>query len=153
LEQRQRDKRADLLSPTTTGAETGRAIVIEPWLKREARGAAAGALAQTRFLVSGLQVNKKKMRENLDITKGLIMSEAVMMGLGAAMGRNRAHDVVYDVCREVVKTGRPLVELLAEHKEIGQHASRKQLQKMVDPANYLGVAGEMVDRVLKMRKK
>jgi 3-carboxy-cis,cis-muconate cycloisomerase len=113
----------------------------------------AGALAQTRFLVSGLQVNEKKMRENLDITKGLIMSEAVMMGLGAAMGRNRAHDVVYDVCREVVKTGRPLVDLLAEHKEIGQHASRKQLQNMVDPANYLGVAGEMVDRVLKMRKK
>jgi 3-carboxy-cis,cis-muconate cycloisomerase len=75
------------------------------------------------------------------------------MGLGAAMGRNRAHDVVYDICREVVKTGRPLVDLLAENKEISNHASRKQLQKMVDPANYLGVAGEMVDRVLKMRKK
>ena len=113
----------------------------------------AGALAQTRFLVEGLQVNEKKMRDNLDITKGLIMSEAVMMGLGAAMGRNRAHDVVYDICREVVKTGRPLVDLLAADKEIGKHASRKQLEKMVDPANYLGVAGEMVDRVLKMRKK
>src|SRR5664279_2797833 len=62
----------------------------------------AGALAQTRFLVEGLQVNEKKMRANLDITKGLIMSEAVMMGLGAAMGRNRAHDMVYDICREVV---------------------------------------------------
>ena len=49
----------------------------------------AGALAQTRFLVEGLQVNEKKMRENLDITKGLIMSEAVMMGLGAALGRNQ----------------------------------------------------------------
>ena len=46
----------------------------------------AGALAQTRFLVGGLQVNEKKMRENLDITKGLIMSEAVMMGLGADDG-------------------------------------------------------------------
>ena len=49
---------------------------------------AAGALAQTRFLVEGLQVNEKKMRDNLDITKGLIMSEAVMMGLGDKMGRN-----------------------------------------------------------------
>ena len=48
MEQRQRDKRADLLSPKASGTETGRAIVIEPWLKREARGAAAGALAQTR---------------------------------------------------------------------------------------------------------
>jgi 3-carboxy-cis,cis-muconate cycloisomerase len=112
----------------------------------------AGALAQTRFLVEGLQVNEKKMRDNLDMTKGLIMSEAVMMGLGDKMGRNYAHDLVYDICRDVVKTGRPLVDLLAENKEIGKHASRKQLERMVDPANYLGVAGEMVDRVLKMLK-
>jgi 3-carboxy-cis,cis-muconate cycloisomerase len=113
----------------------------------------AGALAQTRFLVSGLQVNERKMRANLDITHGLIMSEAVMMGLGAKMGRNRAHDVVYDICREVVKTGRPLLELLEENKEISKHADGKMLEKLVDPTNYLGVAGEMVDRVLQMRGK
>ena len=113
----------------------------------------AGALAQTRFVVEGLQVNEKRMRDNIGITKGLLMSEAVMMGLGATIGRNRAHDVVYDICREVVKTGRPLVDLLAEDKEISKHASREQLEKMVDPTNYLGVAGEMVDRVLKMREK
>ncbi len=113
---------------------------------------AAGALAQTRFLVEGLQVNEKKMRENLDITKGLIMSEAVMMGLGDKMGRNYAHDVVYDICREVVKTGRPLIDLLEENEEIKKYADRKTLEKLVDPANYLGVAGEMVDRVLAMRK-
>lgn len=112
---------------------------------------AAGALAQTRFVVEGLQVNEKKMRENLEITNGLIMSEAVMMGLGAKMGRNRAHDVVYDICRAVVKSGRPLIDLLAEDKEIAKHADRKTLAKLVDPANYLGVAGEMVDRVLKGR--
>ncbi len=112
----------------------------------------AGALSQTRLLVEGLQVNEQKMRENLDITKGLIMSEAVMMGLGAKMGRNRAHDVVYDVCREVVNTGRPLLELLEENKEISKHADGKTLEALVDPANYLGVAGEMVDRVLKMRE-
>ena len=113
----------------------------------------AGALAQTRFVVEGMHVNEQKMRENLFITKGLLMSEAVMMGLGDKMGRNYAHDVVYDVCREVVKTGRPLIDLLAENKEISQHADRKALEAMVDPANYLGVAGEMVDRVLAMRGK
>jgi 3-carboxy-cis,cis-muconate cycloisomerase len=112
----------------------------------------AGALKQTRFVVEGLQVNEKKMRANLDITNGLIMSEAVMMGLGDKMGRNRAHDVVYDICREVVRTGRPLIDLLAANKEIAKHADRKALEKMLDPANYLGVAGEMVDRVLKMTK-
>jgi 3-carboxy-cis,cis-muconate cycloisomerase len=113
----------------------------------------AGALAQTRFIVEGMQVYPQKMRYNLDITKGLIMSEAVMMGLGAKMGRNTAHDVVYDICRDVVKTGRPLIELLAENEEIRKHADRRALEKLMDPANYLGVAGPMVDRVLMGRKK
>jgi 3-carboxy-cis,cis-muconate cycloisomerase len=113
---------------------------------------AAGALHQTRFVVEGLEVNEKKMRENLFITKGLLMSEAVMMGLGDKMGRNYAHDVVYDICREVVETGRPLIDLLEEHDEIRKHADRKKLEELMDPANYLGVAGEMVDRVLAMRK-
>jgi 3-carboxy-cis,cis-muconate cycloisomerase len=113
----------------------------------------AGALAQTRFLVGGLQINEQKMRENLGITKGLIMSEAVMMGLGPHLGRNRAHDLVYDICRDVVKTGRPLLDLLCENKEITRHLDRAALAKLTDPTNYLGVAGEMVDRVLNMRKK
>ena len=111
----------------------------------------AGCLAQTRFLVSGLQVDEKKMRANLDITKGLIVSEAVMMGLGPHLGRQVAHDLVYDVCRQVVATGRPLAELLAENKEIAKHLSRAEIDKLCDPANYLGQAGEMVDRVLALR--
>jgi 3-carboxy-cis,cis-muconate cycloisomerase len=113
----------------------------------------AGALAQTRFVVEGLQVNEKKMRENLAMTKGLIMSEAVMMKLGDRMGRNYAHDHVYDLCREVVKTGTPLIDLLEKDAEIKKYADRKELEAMVDPANYLGVAGEMVDRVLAKRGK
>jgi len=104
-------------------------------------------------VLEGLQVNEKKMSENLGITKGLIMSEAVMMGLGDKMGRNFAHDHVYDICREVVKTGRPLIDLLVEDKEIAKHIDRAGLEKLVDPANYLGVAGEMIDRVLAMRGK
>jgi len=113
----------------------------------------AGALAQTRFLLEGLQVDEKKMRANLDITRGLIVSEAVMMGLGPHLGRQYAHDLVYDICRKVIATGRPLLDLLAEDKEIAKHMSRDDLAKLVDPANYLGVAGEMVDRVLALRKK
>jgi 3-carboxy-cis,cis-muconate cycloisomerase len=112
----------------------------------------AGALAQTRSVLEGLQVNEKKMRANLDITNGLIMSEAVMMGLGAMMGRDTAHHVVGDIGREALKKGQPLIDALAENKEIAKHADRKKLEELMDPANYLGVAGEMVDRVLGMRK-
>ncbi len=111
----------------------------------------AGALAQTRFVLTGLQVDAKKMRGNLDLTKGLIVSEAVMMGLGPYLGRQYAHDLVYDICRKVIATGRPLLDLLAENAEIAKHLDRAALEQLCDPANYLGEAGAMVDRVLKMR--
>jgi 3-carboxy-cis,cis-muconate cycloisomerase len=108
----------------------------------------AGALAQARFLMGGLEVDPKRMRRNLDATGGLIMSEAVMMGLGPALGRQRAHDLVYDICRAVIATGRPFLDLLAENREIVPHLDREALARLVDPANYLGLCGEMVDRVL-----
>jgi 3-carboxy-cis,cis-muconate cycloisomerase len=92
------------------------------------------------------------MRANLDITKGLIVSEAVMMGLAPHIGRHHAHDLVYDICRKVVETDRPLIDLLAENSEISLHLDRPELEKLVDPANYLGLSGEMVDRVLSGRK-
>ncbi len=112
----------------------------------------AGVLAQTLFVLTGLQVDEKKMRANLDLTKGLIVSEAVMMGLGPYLGRQYAHDLVYDICRNVIATGRPLVDLLAENEEVSKHLDRAALAKLCDPANYLGEAGAMVDRVLGTRK-
>jgi 3-carboxy-cis,cis-muconate cycloisomerase len=93
------------------------------------------------------------MRANLDITRGLIVSEAVMMGLGPHIGRQYAHDLVYDICRKVIASGRPLVDLLAENPEVMRHLDRPALEKLCDPANYLGQAGEMVDRVLAMRQR
>ena len=71
-----------------------------------------------------------------------------MMGLGPHLGRQRAHDLVYDICRKAVTGDRSFLDLLAENPEIAPHMSRAELAKLVDPANYLGLAGEMVDRVL-----
>ncbi len=113
----------------------------------------AGALAQTRVVVEGLQVDAAQMRANLDLTHGTIVSEAVMMGLGPYLGRQRAHDLVYDICREATTSRTPLVELLARNPEISKHLSRIELERMVDPAHYLGLAGEMVDRVLAIEQQ
>ena len=113
----------------------------------------AGALSQTRSMVAGLEVDAARMRENLDMTHGAIVSEAVMMGLGPYLGRQRAHDLVYDICREAAATGTPLIDLLARNPEISRHLSGHELERMVDPANYLGLAGEMVDRVLASERR
>ncbi len=107
-----------------------------------------GALSQARAVVEGLEVDAQAMRRNIDLTHGLVMSEAVMMGLGPYIGREYAHDLVYDLCREALAAQRPLLDLLAEHPEIGRHLDRAALAKLCDPANYLGQSGVMVDRVL-----
>ena len=108
----------------------------------------AGALKQSRHVLEGLEVDAQRMRENIDLTGGLVMSEAVMMGLAPYIGREYAHDLVYDICREAVKQKRPLLDLLCEHPEINTHLDRAALARLCDPAHYLGQSGLMVDRVL-----
>ncbi|MDE2120205.1 MAG: 3-carboxy-cis,cis-muconate cycloisomerase [Betaproteobacteria bacterium] len=108
----------------------------------------AGALRQSRQVLEGLQVDPAAMRRNLQLTDGLVMSEAVMMGLGPCIGREYAHDLVYDLCRQAIAEGRPLLELLCAHPEISAHVDRAGLERMLDPANYLGQSMVMVDRVL-----
>jgi len=108
----------------------------------------AGALKQARSVVEGLEVDAVAMRRNIDLTGGLVMSEAVMMGVGPYIGREYAHDLVYDLCRDAAAQGRPLLDLLAENDEITKHLDRDALATLLDPANYLGQSGVMVDRVL-----
>jgi 3-carboxy-cis,cis-muconate cycloisomerase len=114
----------------------------------EAFSLLAGALKQARFVVSGLEVDAERMRANMEMTNGLVASEAVMMGLGRYIGREYAHDLVYDLCREAIRQNRPLLDLLSETPEITAHVSRTELAELCDPANYLGQSGTMVDRVL-----
>src|SRR5437868_6624579 len=62
----------------------------------------SGSLAQAKFMLEGLVVDESRMRANLDLTQGLIVAEAVMMGLAPQLGRQQAHDVVYEACREAL---------------------------------------------------
>lgn len=113
----------------------------------------SGALKQTKFVLQGLEVDADRMRSNMDMTNGLVMSEAVMMGLGPYLGREYAHDLVYDLCRQALKENRPLIDILEEHPEINRHVDRAQLEYLCDPVNHVGQAGVMVDRVLSARKQ
>lgn len=113
----------------------------------------SGALKQTKFVLEGLEVDADRMRANMDMTNGLVMSEAVMMGLGTYLGREYAHDLVYDLCRQALKENRPLIDILEAHPEINCHVNRAQLEHMCNPVHHVGQAGVMVDRVLAARKR
>ena len=111
----------------------------------------AGVLAQANFMMAGLQVQPARMRKNLEMTGGLIVSEAVMMGLAPALGRNTAHDVVYDACRAANEEGLSLLEALRRSDEIAGKLPDDELVRLCDPINYLGQSREMLDRFLAER--
>ncbi len=117
----------------------------------EAFAYAAGALHQSRFLLGGLIVDPARMAQNLGMTHGLIVAEAVMMGLAPAIGRNEAHDLVYDACRQAIETDRALFDVLLEIPAVAGPLGPEKLRALTDPANYLGVAPMMVDRLLAAR--
>jgi len=110
-----------------------------------------GALHQAKFMLAGLQVDEARMKKNLDMTHGLIVAEAVMMGLAPHLGRNEAHDIVYGACRVVADKGGRLADALAAVPAVTKHLDKAALEKLTDPANYLGASQEMVDRVVGKR--
>ncbi|WP_432240901.1 class-II fumarase/aspartase family protein [Herbaspirillum robiniae] len=107
----------------------------------------AGSLHQAHFMLSGLTVDAKRMRRNLDLTGGLIVAEAVMMGLAPAIGRQHAHDVVYEACKEAIEKGETLLAVLSRHQEIVAKLGMDKLAQLTDPAGYLGAAAAMARSV------
>ena len=91
------------------------------------------------------------MKENINRTNGLIVAEAVMMALAPHIGRQIAHDLVYDCCRESIKNNVPFIDILLKDKEISNIFNRNDLLKIVDPANYLGAGPAMARRLLNNR--
>ena len=118
----------------------------------ESFGYAAGALHQAEFMLGGLIVDPVRMAKNLGMTHGLIVAEAVMMGLAPHTGRTEAHDLVYDACRQAIESDRPLCEVLLETPAVAAPLGEARLRALTDPANYLGAAQAMVDRVLDDRR-
>ncbi len=114
---------------------------------------AASALSQADFMLRGLHVDAARMRKNLDLTGGLIVAEAVMMGLAPALGRQHAHDVVYDACRVAIEEGRTLYEVLSAHATIRESFSDAQLRALADPSGYLGAAASMAGSVARPASK
>jgi len=109
----------------------------------------AGSLAQARFLSEGLVVDESRMRANLDLTQGLIVAEAVMMGLAPHLGRQQAHDVVYEACREALRQSRSLFDILTVDPVVAGAIPQVRLRALCDPANYLGAAPAMVDEIVR----
>jgi 3-carboxy-cis,cis-muconate cycloisomerase len=109
---------------------------------------AHGALRHARGLAEELTVDADRMRGNLDATGGLIMAEAVMMGLAPTLGRAAAHDAVHHACDVARAESVALAEALAREPSVAGRLDAATIARLTEPANYLGATGAFIDRAL-----
>jgi 3-carboxy-cis,cis-muconate cycloisomerase len=106
---------------------------------------AAGSLALTAEMVGGLDVDPSRMRANLDMDGGLVMAEALMMGIAPVAGRARAHELVYDLCARARRDGRSLHDVVVSDLPDDLAARLPDADTLLDPVGYLGEAEGVVD--------
>ncbi|MBG7093806.1 3-carboxy-cis,cis-muconate cycloisomerase [Pseudomonas aeruginosa] len=108
----------------------------------------SGALQQAIGLLEGLEVDAQRMRRNLGLTHGLVLAEAVSIALARRIGREAAHHLVEQCCRRAVEQRRELRAVLGEEARVSAELSGDELDRLLDPAHYLGQARAWVERAL-----
>jgi 3-carboxy-cis,cis-muconate cycloisomerase len=107
-----------------------------------------GALELMARILRGLVVYPERMRRNLDLTGGLLLAERVMFALGEQIGRQSAHDVVYECAMHSFETQTAFIDVLVADARVSDHLSREQISALLDPAAYTGLAARFVERAL-----
>ena len=109
---------------------------------------AGGMLAMMKYVLEGLDVDVDRMRANLDSLGGFLLSECVMFALSEKVGKQTAHDLVYEASMHGIENGVPFEKVLMQNERIRQALSEAELKSALDPTAYLGRAPEIVDEVL-----
>lgn len=108
----------------------------------------SGALQQALAIADGMQVDAERMRTNLDLTQGLVLAEAVSIVLAQRIGRDRAHHVLEQCCKQAVAQGRHLRAVLGDEPQVTEQLSADELDRLLDPSHYLGQAQVWVERAV-----
>jgi len=104
-------------------------------------------------LFGGIRVFPVRMRQNLDLSGGLIMAEAIILELGREIGRQNAHDVVYEASQASFLESRPFSEILAEVEEVSSRLSPERIAELLDPTRYTGVCSVFAERGAKQARE
>ncbi len=124
---------------------------------QDACGQTGDILSRMETMLEGLQVDEARMRQNLDLSGGLIMGEALMLSLGANIGRQEAHDAIYEAAQAAATTDETFQSLLAKDDTVRAHMSTDQIAALLDPTAYTGqcaaIAIEQAARAREVAKR
>ncbi|MDD0976231.1 adenylosuccinate lyase [Pseudomonas fontis] len=109
----------------------------------------AGALLtrMDELLKAGLEIRTERMRSNLDLLGGLIMSERAMLALGSLYGKQTAHELVHQIAQETRLSGITFRDALLQDERLRECLTPQAIEDLLDPVTYVGLAAEMVDLV------
>ncbi len=108
--------------------------------------------ALARELLAGLEVHPEKMRADMDLTGGLVMSESVAAALAPSLGRSDAQALIEEAAHRSLDDGRAFRDVLLELPEVADGLGPERLDAALDPAGYLGVTEELIDRALEAHR-
>jgi 3-carboxy-cis,cis-muconate cycloisomerase len=108
----------------------------------------SGSLQQALAVIPGLEVDAQRMLQNLDLTHGLVLAEAVSIALAQRMGRDAAHHLIERCCRRAVEQGKHLREVLGAEPEVTAQLSSQALDNLLNPTHYLGQSKRWVKRAV-----
>ncbi len=109
---------------------------------------AHGAMTQMLQVLDGLRVNEARMLANLNLTRGLLVAERIMLALGAHIGRQDAHDVVYECAMTAFEQDDPFIEHLIADERVSRYLDEPTLRQLLDPRQYTGLAAQFATLVL-----
>ena len=108
----------------------------------------SGALQQALLIANGMEVDSQRMLKNLDLTQGLVLAEAVSIVLAQRLGRDAAHHLLEQCCKRAVAEQRHLRAVLGDEPKVTAELSSDELDRLLDPAHYLGQAQTWVQRAV-----
>ena len=76
-----------------------------------------------------------------------------MLELGRQLGRQKAHDAVYEAAQASFIEGRSFAECLAEEPEVSANLTPGQIQSLLDPTAYTGVCSVFAERGAKQARE
>jgi adenylosuccinate lyase len=109
---------------------------------------AGGLLAMMKYVLSGLSVDVPRMRSNLDLLGGFLLSERVMFALSEKVGKQTAHELVYDASMHGIEHGIRFEQALLRNARVAAALPAEELRRLLDPTTYVGLAPQIVDKVL-----
>jgi len=114
---------------------------------------ASGAFERTAEIAGGLEVDKNRMRENLEISNGLVMAEAAQFALAEKLGRLQAHELLAKASKRAAAERKHLKEVLRGIPEVSRVLSGKKLDEVFEPANYLGDTSKFIDAAIQSAER